>query len=168
VIRISLSLSLSLIKKGDSSDKAKGSKGSTSGTPTRQKRTREVFSPTSGNDTKKTCTASSSESIAGGMAQGESDKIIKRMTELFDTKLEPFIKQCNRASEAALRAIDKLEREKNLVFFGVKEKDKEGMEEQLESVMENCKEIGVKDVIIDDIYRIGKKPTGDKKGRDHY
>jgi len=97
------------------------------------------------------------------MAQASEERIIEKMSEFFDTKLEPFIKQCRGASERALKAIDKIKREKNLVLFGIKEEDKEDTDKQVELVREVFNKLGVKDIIIDDIHRLGKKASDKKK-----
>jgi len=102
------------------------------------------------------------------MAPVSEDSIVAKITEtvkqLLDEKLRLFEVKCEKVTTSVRYDLDKMRREKNVIVFGIKEGDKETMQQQLKEVMKVFEKIGVKDALIDDVRRLGKYVA---KGKTH-
>ncbi len=90
-----------------------------------------------------------------GLTKDDLDKIEALMNKLLDQKLETFTSN----QEVVKKHIDKMEkltREKNIVNIGIPEQG-DDMDTNINSVNELCDKIGIDKILVDDVYRVGKK-----------
>lgn len=95
-----------------------------------------------------------------GLSDQDLAKIKAIMNQLLDEKLEP-IKQQQRDISQRITRLDKFSRDKNIIISGLEEQG-DDLESSIEAVNNLCEKVGIQQVLIDDVFRIGKKGSGDR------
>lgn len=91
--------------------------------------------------------------------------LLRKFKTMMKEMLEPIEQKCDAASNNALRAIEKINREKNFVIFGLPEGNDEKTDDLIKLVDELFAKMGVTGVLVDDLFRLGKKKSGSKQPR---
>lgn len=88
-------------------------------------------------------------------------QVVERIAKPIRDELRALTQICTGSSENLKKRIDsieKKEREKNLIIYGIKKDPKENVESKLKALEDEIwKKIGMASVLVDDVFRIGKK-----------
>ncbi|CAL8091301.1 unnamed protein product [Orchesella dallaii] len=121
-------------------------------TPRKDKRTREESVSPEGSQPNKTLR---SDEMAM-LQQADLDKIRAMLSEVFDEKLQVLDKKCDDATSVAMSKIDFMRREKNIIISGLPEDNNEKITDQIKKAEGVFTKLGLKNIGIDDISRLGK------------
>jgi hypothetical protein len=103
------------------------------------------------------------------MKDDERASLLRDIVALLDTKLDEKLKSIVTKVEASTNSVhsrmDKVQREKNIIVFGIEETDKEDLDSLLKAAEALFASMKVADVMIDDIFRLGKRLPGAAKPR---
>lgn len=106
------------------------------------------------------------ESISGKL-QTMDGKLSEVIEELKDIKLEnEVMKKQIKNQETKIASLEREVRRRNLVFKGVPEKEKEGIEETMENTVKICQSLGVNvnpAIDIDEVRRLGRPEAGKQR-----
>ncbi|CAL8077326.1 unnamed protein product [Orchesella dallaii] len=90
--------------------------------------------------------------------------IRKTVDELFD-EIVATILESNKHVTKQIQHLDAANRAKNVVISGVAESAADNMQSHIESVKALCTKIGIGEVLIDDVFRLGRKSNDSTKPR---